>query len=229
MLVLSATPLYNFDLLFHPIVMSILKTKFKEILKSLDLAVMRQSTLEALLKKATASDVLDMLLAFPPHQRSTLISLLPNSKSQLRQDLFVLSQLEFKTDGYFVEFGATNGVDWSNTFLLEKLFGWKGILAEPARVWHPELDQRRSAHIEKRCVWRDSTSTLTFTEAESAELSTISSYNNSDSHRLERKKGVSYQVSTVSLNDMLAQYDAPKEIDYLSIDTEGSEFEILSC
>ena len=36
-------------------------------------------------------------------------------------------------------------------------------------------------------------------------------------------------MSTISLLDMLEKYDAPAHIDYLSIDTEGSEFEILSA
>ena len=42
---------------------------------------------------------------------SHIVDVLPKSKSQLRQDLFVLNQLNFKKGGYFVEFGATNGID----------------------------------------------------------------------------------------------------------------------
>ena len=34
-------------------------------------------------------------------------------------------------------------------------------------------------------------------------------------------------VETISLLDMLDKFDAPRHIDYLSIDTEGSEYEIL--
>jgi len=44
-----------------------------------------------------------------------------NAKSQIGQDLFALYLLNWKRGGYFVEFGATNGVDLSNTFCLKKI------------------------------------------------------------------------------------------------------------
>jgi hypothetical protein len=75
------------------------------------------------------------------------------SKAQIAQDLFVLSELGFKKSGFFVEFGATDGVQLSNTHLLETEFSWTGILAEPGRNWHKELEKNRNASIEKDCVW----------------------------------------------------------------------------
>ena len=75
-----------------------------------------------------------------------------NIKSQLNQDLIALIVNNFKQKGYFVEFGATNGFDLSNTYLLEKNFYWNGILAEPMPRWHKDLKKNRNCVIDKRCV-----------------------------------------------------------------------------
>ena len=61
------------------------------------------------------------------------------SNSELKQDFFVLNTLNFKKDGYFVEFGSCDGLEFSNTLLLEKKFGWREFFLEPARYWHNEL------------------------------------------------------------------------------------------
>jgi FkbM family methyltransferase len=148
-------------------------------------------------------------------------------KSQFGQDIFVLYQLNFKKNGFFIEFGATNGIAISNTYILEKEFGWRGILVEPAKIWHKSLRENRNSIIDERCVWLKSKQKIDFRETNSQELSTIESYSSLDMHEGDRKSGSIYQVETVSLMDLLTEHNAPLEIDYLSIDTEGSEFDIL--
>jgi FkbM family methyltransferase len=150
-----------------------------------------------------------------------------NYKSQFGQDIFVLHQLNFKKNGFFVEFGATDGVSISNTFILEKEFGWNGILAEPAKIWHKQLNQNRGVIIDNRCVWSVSKNKLAFNETDMNELSTIASYSSQDMHRDSREYGKYYQVETISLLDLLNEHNAPQDIDYLSIDTEGSEYDII--
>jgi FkbM family methyltransferase len=148
------------------------------------------------------------------------------SKSQLMQDIFVLSALHEKSGGYFVEFGGGDGVTFSNSYLLEKQFGWKGIVAEPSRSFIPKLMANRRCHVDTRCVWSISQRKLTFVEVEDGgELSTVKQFKQCDHH--DRSKAVEYEVDTVSLDDLLQTHDAPTEIDYLSVDTEGSELEIL--
>ena len=149
------------------------------------------------------------------------------SRSQLGQDLFVLNHFNFKKKGFFVEFGATNGIDLSNSYLLEKHFNWRGIVVEPCKTWHKDLFKNRNCQIDLNCVWKSSDSKLNFFEVEDAEFSTIAEFNNSDHNTEIRSKRKEYQVSSISLNDLLIKYNAPKEIDYLSVDTEGSEYEIL--
>jgi FkbM family methyltransferase len=211
---------------------TIVSNLLNSALKPFDLEIKRRSNDESLLAElracAKAKSDLGFLQSMDGQHAAQFIDLLQKSKSQFHQDLFVLSQLNFKTSGYFVEFGATNGVDLSNTYLMEKEFGWTGILAEPARCWHPQLRQNRGAHIDTDCVWSDSSSTLSFIEADIPDLSTISRYSDADRHGKLRENGKPYQVQTISLNDLLEKYAAPEQIDYLSIDTEGSEFEILN-
>jgi len=163
-----------------------------------------------------------------PKYRELLSSITPKCKSQLGQEIFALIQNDFKRDGYFIEFGATNGLELSNTHLLEKEFGWTGILAEPAKTWHEDLYKNRSCNIETQCVWSKSGETLSFHESDVAVLSTVNSLRTmADGNKDYRLAGKQYDVQTISLEDLLKKYSAPKRIDYLSIDTEGSEYEIL--
>ena len=149
------------------------------------------------------------------------------ARGQLCQDLFVLAQMGFKRNGYFVEFGAASGIEHSNTYLLEVDFGWNGILAEPGKQWHTQLKEARRCAIHTDCVWSLSGETLSFNEV--GELSTLSDYISSDHHFEARKDAKTYDVLTVSLLDLLQIHDAPAEIDYMSIDTEGTEYEILNA
>ena len=152
------------------------------------------------------------------------------SKSQILQDLWVRYELSERRGGFFVEFGATNGLVNSNTWLLEKKYGWKGILAEPNPMWHSMLASNRDSAIDHRCVGSSTGKMVAFltTDASDPELSSIAEFADGDHFAEVRAKGNAIEVETVSLGDLLSQHNAPAEIDYLSIDTEGSELAILS-
>lgn len=152
------------------------------------------------------------------------------SHAQICQDLFVAWVLGERRDGFFCEFGATDGVALSNTLYLERALGWRGVLAEPARGWHDALRRNRpGARIDARCVWARSGETLAFQESTTRELSSIGRFTDADGHARKRSRGTGYSVTTVSLNDLLAEHGAPAELDYLSLDTEGSELQILQA
>lgn len=207
-----------------------MKEAIKGLFSMLGLAVTKKSTMDELLTRKTDSFVeaeLEFALRFNESFGDKLLDLMRKSKSQIRQDLFVISELNFKSNGYFVEFGATDGVYLSNTFLLEKEFNFDGILSEPNPSQWKDLRVNRDAKFEDKCVWSKSGDKLMFVD--SGDLSTISDFSDSDMHAESRKTGKRFEVETISLTDMLEKHGAPSIIDYLSIDTEGSEYEILSA
>jgi len=147
--------------------------------------------------------------------------------SQNNQDLLVLFLLG-ENPGFFVEFGADDGLALSNTYILEKEFNWSGILCEPSNLSQRALIENRNCFIDFNCVSDKSGDTVSFIETGNG-LSSLEKYAYNDMWADKRKEGYSYEVSTISLSDLLNKYNAPEIIDYISIDTEGSEFDILNA
>lgn len=147
---------------------------------------------------------------------------LVGSPSERQQDLFALLLTQKFEGGFFVEFGACNGVAASNTYLLERDFGWTGILAEPGRVWHDQLSRNRKARIDRRCVSASTGDFVDFNEGVDPRVSSTDSR-----HKYLRQIKSTYAVETISLIDLLVEHDAPNHIDFLSIDVEGGEFAVM--
>jgi FkbM family methyltransferase len=205
----------------------------KGFFRMFGLTVVKYSTLEKLVntKKLLVrnNEILEFVQYIQPTAIPSVLKLITFSKSQFQQDLFVLLTLQFKKGGYFVEFGGTNGVDMSNSWLLEKKFQWNGIVAEPGTQWQKDLQNNRECYVSQKCVWRESGKKLLFNESKGGGYSTIDSFSRHDRHFGERIKGKKYYVESISLTDLLVEAKAPTKIDYLSIDTEGSEYDILVC
>lgn len=149
------------------------------------------------------------------------------SYSQIGQDLFVAKHFKFKKRGFFVEIGVGDGINLSNTYLLEKKYNWNGILCEPNPDDHKSIKINRNCFIEKAAAYSKSNLQLEFNICKMKELSGIKKHmETSDSIHAKNIIKV-INVKTISLNDLLKKYNAPKKIDYISLDTEGSEFEII--
>ena len=206
-----------------------LRNQLRRILATFNLAITSAENYQSLINAGQFAGSfkrdLDLILEYPEQLVKQAVSVLPFSKSQLRQDIFVLLQSNFKRGGFFVEFGATNGVDLSNTYLLEKNFEWEGIVAEPARSYRPYLVQNRNCHISFDALWSFSGKVLPFLELQDGVYSRLK---DEIDHNDSVLSSLTYEVKTTSLIDLLSRFNAPNHIDYLSIDTEGSELQILS-
>jgi FkbM family methyltransferase len=150
---------------------------------------------------------------------------LDHYQSQIFQDVFVLWALGHKRDGYFVEIGVGDGRALSNTYMLEKNFGWRGLLAEPNPAYQESIRLERSAVLDSRAVYSSSGQHLDFSAfGVGGELSGLTQ---DLRPRADAAEGQTIKVETVSLMDLLDEHKAPRVIDYISVDTEGSELEIL--
>jgi FkbM family methyltransferase len=153
---------------------------------------------------------------------------LRHTYAQRFQDLWAFWECGFPDDGYFVEFGAQHGRHGSNTYLLEQL-GWRGVVAEP----HPDngksLRAARRCEVSTKCVYDRTGAVVRFHAVKDRPaLSTIEGFGD-DLRRDLRTDYTVHEVETISLNDLLAEASAPRQIQFLSIDTEGSELRILEA
>jgi hypothetical protein len=140
------------------------------------------------------------------------------SNSQIYQDLFVLYYTKNKKNGFFIEIGGGNGFDLSNTYLLEKKFKWDGIICEPNTALQKKISNLRSVKIIKEPITRKCLKNINFYENADPYQSSIVKTNNF-------KKVI--RINSLSLNHLLKDFKNNKIIDYISIDTEGNEVEIL--
>lgn len=156
-------------------------------------------------------------------------------KSQYGQDK-IINELFFKNkkNGVFVDVGAHDGVSGSNTYFFEKFLEWEGLCIEPMPQSFEELKDNRKCKLVNGCAYKEN-GTVIFRNIQgySDQLSgIIDSY---DKKHLERVNheiklyGQTYQdieVISYNLNDLLIENNFLK-IDFLSLDVEGSEFEII--
>ena len=192
-----------------------------------DAFLMSQAVDQNVLKDANKA-LLNGFIEFLKDKRNDQIN------SQLYQDMFAEYIVGNRFEKTFLEFGATDGLNLSNTYSLEKFSNWSGVLAEPDTQWHNNLKLNRpNTKIIYDCVWIKSNETLDFISSSAGELSTIENYKYSDQDSMplnsknRNKITNKIKVNTISLNDLINIEFNNSAPSYISIDTEGSEYDIL--
>ena len=146
------------------------------------------------------------------------------SYSQFLQDVHALhSVYKSKRDGYFVEVGAYDGIESSNTLLMEEDYGWKGVCVECSPSNYKKLRENRKCITYPYAVYNEDNNLVEFFD--SGGYAGLVETNNHN-HILNDNK---ITVVTKKLTSLLNEAGAPSFIEYLSLDTEGSEYEILNA
>lgn len=159
----------------------------------------------------------------------------PRYYSQMKQDKYVHEHF-FKdfSNGFFVDIGAHDGISYSNTYFFEKYLGWTGICVEPLPNVFEKLRKNRACICVNACIC-DVAGTGKFLEIRGAPemlSGLIAKYDarHYDRVRSELRQGGSSRVIDVpciTFNDLMEKYNIT-HIDYLSVDTEGGEFDIIA-
>lgn len=150
------------------------------------------------------------------------------SVSQAGQDYWVINEVfAQKKQGYFVEIGSADGIIINNTYLLEKCYQWKGICIEA----NPNLF--RQLKVNRNCICLN----LCVDQQEGEVDFVLSGFmggildkdtdmgSKKDNYAPNSEKRI--KLKTTTLANILKEHQAPKIIDYLSIDVEGAETRIL--
>mmetsp|Transcript_23904 Transcript_23904/g.39539 ORF Transcript_23904/g.39539 Transcript_23904/m.39539 type:complete len:325 (-) Transcript_23904:41-1015(-) len=135
--------------------------------------------------------------------------------SQARQDEVVTTLLKGKRNGYFVDLAANDATVLSNTYSLEKKFGWTGLCVEPNPVYWANLTYR-DCQVVAAVAGNERMEEVYFRDA--GDKSGMLGFDNG--YKFQKESRPRY---TVTLTEILTRFNAPKNIDYLSLDVEGAE------
>jgi len=145
---------------------------------------------------------------------ATLLAHKGTLHSQLGQECFVLSQSAGISNPRYLEIGAYDPVHWSNTASLRESFGWTGFHVDPNPVTARAFDSLGLAHsfIEAAVVGKHQPEVFLHVEGAMSSTSNFSKEKND------------LKVATIQPVDLLK---VTKSIDYLSLDIEGGEYDVL--
>jgi len=160
--------------------------------------------------------------------------------SQFSQDEFIHTFLfPHEKNGVFVDIGAHDGKTYSNTLFFERHRGWTGVCIEPMPDIFAQLRANRSCVCIEGCICdKKDRDYIEFLRVHSSAINTemlsgiLENYETAHLERVEREVSSSQgwteiiKVKCYNLNELLAGLGL-FYINYLSIDTEGGELDIL--
>ena len=142
--------------------------------------------------------------------------------SQFGADRWVLANN--KEPGFYLDVGCHDGVEISNTYLLDKA-GWKGLCIDP----FPRNFEQRTATVVKAVVYSSNDNEIEFDySVEDPGCSGIDSELGMHRERLFTTTTIQkHKFTTRTLESILTECNAPRKIEYMNMDIEGAEYEAL--
>jgi len=155
---------------------------------------------------------------------------------------FKLAKFLNYRNGYYVELGANDGIRQSNTYYFEKNLNWNGILVEPIKSKFIKCVKNRSKKnyiFNNACVgfnFKDKVIKMIYSDLmTTVNDNRIKTNLDSQKHASDGEKYLqkndkieNFYADTVTLHQIFKKTNSPKLMDFLSLDVEGSEIEVLN-
>ncbi len=150
--------------------------------------------------------------------------------SQAGQDKMIKKNFfDGKKNGFFIEIGAYDGISGSNCYHFERFLNWDGIAIEPSNIQFEKLKKNRKCKVLNNAI-SDEVKEVEFIEVTEG-LTQMSGINDSSFERNfkiisnnQASKTDSIKLKTITFDEIVPKN---KDIDYLSIDIEGGEMNLL--
>lgn len=139
--------------------------------------------------------------------------------SQAGQDKWICEYFNYKKNGYFLDIGAHDGTWLSNSLYLEKELGWYGICVEPDKNNFDKLIKNRNCICINKAI---------YSENKIVEFAPSGIHGIRDHVQIPcnvETKGI--LVESITMGKLMADNNVPLLIDYISLDTEGADYNVL--
>jgi FkbM family methyltransferase len=149
--------------------------------------------------------------------------------AQFAQDIMAYLFFHGKKNGFYIEIGANDGYSGSTTFWAQQL-DWKGICVEPQKETFERLQEYRNCALYNFAISDKTQRNVKFITFPERDFRSGIAGTMSASHIEEAKKLSSMStttINTITFGDMMKDFPNVKHIDFLSIDTEGHEINVL--
>ncbi len=145
---------------------------------------------------------------------------------QWGQDVAVASFFKFKKNGFFIDLASNHAFKASNTFTLEQNYGWNGICIEPNSIYWKDLSYRK-CEVVAAFIGAKDMDEIEVTISSDAGPAPYGGIVGKDFKNKSVRKNARQAEYSVSLKTILAKFNAPKVIDFLSLDIEGAELFVM--
>lgn len=152
-------------------------------------------------------------------------------KGQIGQDIIAYICLKNKKNGFYIDIGAYDGITLSNTYIFEKL-GWNGFCVEANPKTFEKLQNNRKCDCYNYALCSKELGKSKFFTS-SIDVLDVLEVHNSDSHRDRIIKSSNnntnvIEIETTTFEKIMNNYKDVQHIDFMSLDIEGGEFDVLS-